>query len=112
MNPNIRHARPIGLFVALCVTPESAGHAGPRRADRELAHLTPHRPTLFVENVGGNSRHRPGKRARLDRENRQGADDAAGDLGPARIVDDRTAPTADLLEVPAVWIFVPHLAGR
>ena len=53
----------------------------------------------------------PGERARLDRRDGEAAEDAAGDLRPTRVVDDRDARLAGVLEQPAVGLGIPRLAG-
>ena len=45
--------------------PEAAGHARPRRADRELADLAPHGRARRVDDVGGHPEARPVERRRL-----------------------------------------------
>ena len=106
-------ARPVRLHVALAVAPEAAGHA--RHAAPRMT-SSPTRPRTgspgLVDDVRGGPDARPRERRRLDRPDDVAADDAAADLGPAAVVDDRAAPLADLAEVPPPRLRVPRLAGR
>ena len=64
---------------------------GLRRADHELADLAAERPAVGVDDVRGRPDARAVERGRLDRREQVAADDPAGDLRPARVVDDRAA---------------------
>src|SRR5919199_3695746 len=68
--------------------------------------------TILVDHVGGHAGDRAGEAARLQWADREAADDPAGDLGPAGVVDDWAAAAPDLLEEPAPRLRVPRLAGR
>ena len=101
VHPDVREARPVRLQVALGVVPEAARHADPRRADDQLADLIAHGPALHRR------RHQrrcqaEGRRTRgLERRQDVAGDEPAGDLGAARVVDDRQPPAADDVEEPA-----------
>ena len=54
---------------------------------------------------------RPGKRTGLSGVSTLPHDEPAGDLGAARVVDDRQAAAADDVEEPAPRLGIPRLAG-
>src|SRR5206468_10220139 len=112
VDPDARPARPVRLLVALRVFPEALRHAGPRRLHDQLAHLAANGLAVLAEALGRHPRDGPGERARLDRRDWEAAQDAAGDLRAARVVDDRQARLARVLEEPAVGLGIPGLTGR
>ena len=105
--------RPVGLLVALGVAPEAAGHARHRGSDDELADRGPGRARPASSTTSAAvPRHGPENAAGLSGPIDVAPDDAARDLGPAAVVDDRAATLADLAEVPPPRIGVPRLPGR
>src|SRR5688572_19773946 len=116
VNPGVRESCPVRLEIApvlgRLVAPEPAGHAGPGLTDDELADRAADRAALLVDDVGGHPRARTDERSRLDGRPRGAADDPTGDLGPARVVDDRATLLADVPEVPPPRIRVPGLSRR
>src|SRR5439155_1447453 len=112
VDPDVFPPGPVRLLVASRVLPETLGHSRPRRRHHELAHLTAYRRAVLAEAVGRHPGDRPGERARFDRRDREAPEDAARDLGTARVVDDRQARLAGILEEPAVRFRVPGLARR
>ena len=114
VDPQPGDPAPVRLEVALVagLGPEAAGHPGPRGAEGELADRAADRPARIVDDVGGHPDARAVEARRPDGSEQRAADDPAGDLGPARVVDDRQAPAADDVEAPAPRIGVPRLAGR
>ncbi len=111
MHPHVVKAAPVRLEIALGVTPKPARHAGPRVAEHQLADLTSHRPPVGIHDVRGHPRQRSGERACAQVCDHVAAQDPAGDLGPARVVDDRDAPATDRPEEPVEGLRVPGLAG-
>src|SRR5262249_35354266 len=79
-------------------------------ANHQLAHLIAHRLAQLVDYIRRHAWHRAREGAGLDRLNRGAADDAAGDLRAARVVDDGAASAADHLERPVPRAGVPWLA--
>ena len=65
-----------------------------------------------VDDVHRHPERRAAERARLDRADGSGREEAGADLGAARAVDDRHARTADVLGQPPVRLGVPRLARR
>src|SRR5262249_29068055 len=112
VDPDPGNAAPVGVLVACGIAPEAARHAGPWLADHQLADLPAHRIALPVHHVLRNARDRTREGTGLDRRDSGTADDAAGNLGPAGVVDDRTFPTADDVEAPMPRRRVPRLARR
>src|SRR5712691_1397143 len=102
VDPHTGPARPVRLLVARGIAPEALRHARPRLRHHQLTDLTAHRAAVVAEDVGGHPRDGPGERARLERRDREAAEDAAGDLCPTRVVDDGQARASDLLEEPAI----------
>ena len=92
VDPEAVEAAPVRLEVALPVAPEAAGHAGPglRIASSPTSPRT--RPALGVDDVGRHAGQRPGERAGTQVRDHVAAEDAARDLGSARVVDDRKRP--------------------
>ena len=76
-----------------------------------VADFALHALPLVVEDVGGHARQRSGKRGRPQLGDHVAAEDAAGDLGPAGVVDYWQPAAADLLEVPLERFWVPGFAG-
>ncbi len=111
VDPDAGKARPVGIKVAVRIPPEAAGHPHPRLADDQLPHRSPDQVARIVHHVGVHAGHRPTEGAGLLRLDRHAADDAAAGLGAAGIVDDRAAPAADLVEVPAPGTWVPGFSG-
>src|SRR6185295_5767035 len=103
-------ARPVRLLVARAVVPETAGHARQGRPDDELADGAADRRTGLVDHVGRGPDARAGETGRLDGAHDVPAHDPARHLRPARVVDDRAAALADLVEVPPPRFRVPGLA--
>src|SRR2546427_11125149 len=112
VHPDVLPAGPVRLLVARRVLPEALRHARPRRRNDELADLAAHGSARLVEDLRGHARDDPREGARLDRRDGEAAEDPARDLGPARVVDDRQARLADVLEEPPVGLGVPGLARR
>src|SRR5258708_39076095 len=100
MQPQVLEPGPVRLDVALAVAPEAARHARPWIADDELPDLAPNRMPVRIEHVGRHPAHRSGERARPKVRDDVAAQEAARDLGPARVVDDGDPAAADVLEVP------------
>src|SRR5919198_3032302 len=112
VHPDVLPARPVGLLVACRVLPEALRHAGPWRRHDQLTDLAAHGPARLVKDVGGHAGDEPREGARLDGRDRETAEDPAGDLRPAGVVDDRQARLADVLEEPPVGLGGPRLARR
>src|SRR5207248_2760150 len=100
MDPQARDAAPVGVFVARGIAPEAACRAGPRLANHQLADLPAHWIALLIYDIRRDTGHGSSEGARLDRRNGGTANDAAGDLRAAGVVDDRTLTAADDLEAP------------
>src|SRR5688572_25135636 len=114
--PDAVSTAPVGVQVAtlvgiVAVVPEAAGHAGPGLPDDELADLAAHGARLVVDDVRVHAGTGAAERAGLDRRPGRAADDAAGDLGPAGVIDDRATGFADGAEVPPPRVGVPRLTG-
>src|SRR5437773_2006652 len=112
VDPDAREARPVGLDVAIRVTPEATRHARQRLADDELADDATDRHAVRADDVRGDADVRTTEGARPDGRQQVAGDDPAGHLGPAAVVDDWTAAPADLAEEPPPRVRVPRLAGR
>src|SRR5262249_4202354 len=112
VHPDAGPPRPVRLEIALRVAPEPRGHAGPGPRHDELAHFAADGPALLAVALGRHARDGAVERTGLDRRDGKRREDAAGDLGAARVVDDRHALLADVLEEPAVGFGIPRLAGR
>src|SRR5438445_8758290 len=91
VDPHARPARPVGLLVTRRIVPEALRHAGPRLRHHQLANLTAHGAAVVAEDVGRHSRDGPRERARLERRDRETAEDSTGDLGAAGVIDDGQA---------------------
>src|SRR5687768_10550444 len=111
VDPDAGPAGPVRLLVAGGVLPEAAGHARPGVGHHQLSNLAPYGFALLVEDIDAHSRYGGVEAAWLDRLQRDAAEDPAGDLGPPAVVDDRTAASADVPEVPLPRRRVPRLAG-
>src|SRR5262249_6387349 len=111
MDPDAREPRPVRREVALSAAPETAGHARPGLPDREFADLAADTAALLVKDVRGNPRERTGKRARPEVGQHVAAEDAPGDLGATRVIDDGELAPADLCEVPVERVGVPGFPG-
>ena len=111
--PHAGEPAPVGVQVAFGIAAEPAGHARPGRAAHELADLAGirHRP-VRAEHRDVHPERRAPQRTGFERADRVGGQEARADLGPARQVDDRQPPLADLLEEPPVRLGVPRLARR
>src|SRR6185295_17932256 len=112
VDPDVGPAGPVRLLVALRILPEAGRHAGPGLGDDELTYLSADGPAVVAEALRCHARDRTGERARLDRRDGEAAQNAAGDLGAAGVVDDRNLRLARVLEEPLVRLGVPGLAGR
>src|SRR2546426_11071311 len=77
VDPDVGPARPVRLLVALRILPEALRHPRPWRRDDELADLSAHGPPVVAEAVGGHAGNGAVERARLDRRDRERAQDAA-----------------------------------
>ena len=110
MDPHAFEPAPVRVQVALPVAPETARHARPWIADRELADLSTHRAALGVEHVRGDAGHRARERAGPKTRDHIATQNAARDLRPTRVVDDGDPTAADVLEEPLERLGVPRLA--
>ena len=113
VHPDIREAAPVGRQVLLRIAPEPPRHAGPRLANDEFAEGTAQRAAPpRVRDVGGDPGHGAGERGRLERRPRRAAEDTAGALGAARVIDEGDAFLTRDAEVPPPRLGIPGLAGR
>src|SRR6516162_6394640 len=74
VDPNIGEPAPISLKIPLRIFPEAARHADPRLPHDELADLSAHRHSIFIDDIGGNARHRSRKSTGLERRENVTAD--------------------------------------
>src|SRR5581483_12513249 len=111
--PDARDPRPVRVEELLRVAPEPARHAGERLPADELADLArpDERRAVLVDDVHRHPERGAPERARLDRADDRGREEAGADLGAARAVDHRDARAADRVEEPAVGLGIPRLAG-
>ena len=109
--PHVGPPRPVRVEVALRIVEQPPRHTRPRLGAHQLADLTAHRLAGLVEHVDRHAERGTAERARRDRRDDVRRQEARTHLGAARDVDDRAAPAADHVEVPAPRIFVPRLAG-
>src|SRR5580765_4641699 len=90
VHPDVFEAAPVGFEIAFLFLPESACHPDPWLFDAEFADRARfYRFPILVENVHVHSWTRSRERTRLDRQQRITHQNAARDLGAARVVDDR-----------------------
>ena len=116
VHPGPRQPAPVRVQVALAVrgrpAPETPRHPRPRRPDRQLADLVDDRAPTGIDDLRRHPDARSVERCRADRAEGRRADDPAGDLGPAAVVDDRQASFAHGLEEPRPRVRIPRLPGR
>src|SRR6266508_4460046 len=98
VRPDAREALPVRIQEALLVAPDSSGHPGPRSFAHQLTHLAADGLPLGPEDIHVLPERREAERDRLHRLRDTGREEARADLGPTRLVDDRNATAADLLE--------------
>src|SRR3954467_2095442 len=112
MDPHAWYALPVGFDVAGRVIPKATCHADPRLPNHELANFTAHRVTSLIDHIGIHARNRGVEPARHHRADRDAADDTPACFGTARIIDDRAASLAHLIEIPSPRTGVPGLPRR
>ena len=114
VDPDVRPSRPVGRQVALGIAPDPSRHRRPGLGADQLADplARSQRPAVRVIHVDGHPQRRADQRARLQRRDREGREQAGADLRPAGDVDDRQPAPADVLEQPSPGLGVPRLAGR
>src|SRR4051812_1145700 len=99
MRPNVFETAPICFEIAFLFLPESASHPDPRLFDDELANFTGfYGFAVLGEYIDVHSEARSGKRTGLLRQQRIAHQNAARDLGPTGVVDDRQLAVTDLFE--------------
>src|SRR5690606_9391032 len=106
---------PVGLLVALRVTPDPAEHRRPRFGEDQIADLLRlvGRLALVIEDLGADPGDGPLRGPRLQlTEARQGTDHDGAGLGLPPGVDDRRRAGTDVLLVPQPRLGVDGLADR
>ncbi len=106
--------RPVGLLVALGVTPDAAEHSRPRLGQHEVpAAAVADGATLLIDHVGRDSGERAHRGSRLGAGHAgQRGDHDAARLGLPPGVDDRARVATDHLAVPHPRLGVDRFAHR
>ena len=106
-------AAPVGLDVALRITPDAAQHPRPGTGEGEIAPAPPDVLTGVVDQLGRHAGQRERGRTGLGgRRTGQRADHDPARLGLPPRVDDRAASAPDVLLVPHPRLGVDRLADR
>src|SRR5262249_9079873 len=95
----------------LRVLPKAVRHSRPRVEHGQFAYRLDQWFAIFVEYDGFHSRNCGVEAAGLDWAKDRAAEQAAGDFGAARIVDDRAAALTNFVEKPYVCFGVPYFTG-
>ena len=112
VHPDVGKALPVRGQILVWIAPKPSRHPGPRPADDELADGPAQGTPRCIRHVRRNPRDRARECRWLERRPGRAAEDAAGALGAAGVIDERRALFTHHVEIPPPRFRIPRLAGR
>src|SRR5262249_55340295 len=111
VHPYVGKTRPIRVEVALRIFPKTASHSNPRFANNELANLSAHAASIFIDHIRRHSWKRSRERARFHWCEHVPLHDSSGDFCASGIIDDRQPTASDIFEEPHPRLGIPRFAA-